>query len=159
MNFFIVVALSVIVGMISSLFPGEDKLILDDIIFYTIISLCTVTLIKVGLKNKTKINKINNVIIGYFAIEDDEELKEGDDLVKRPSENMLGVVTLLLGGIGFLFGPQIIYIPIVTLLFGLITIETLDTNKEQNPFSFIIGILFSLTGVVLNLIGYTHILM
>ncbi|SES62916.1 hypothetical protein SAMN05216389_101143 [Oceanobacillus limi] len=76
-----------------------------------------------------------------------------------PSENQFGIATLLLGGVGFLFGPQLLFVPIMTLLFGVLTSGTYDRNKEQNPWTFNLGIMFSIIGIVLHQIGYTHILM
>lgn len=46
------------------------------------------------------------------------------------------MITLLLGLASFIFGPQYIIIPIVSLLLGFITYRTFDFEKEDNPWTF-----------------------
>lgn len=73
-------------------------------------------------------------------------------------QNPYGMLTLLLGLISFLFGPQYIIIPIVALLFGFITYRTFDYEKEDNPWTFYIGLLFAFIGLILNFLHYVHVL-
>ncbi|MFY0781760.1 hypothetical protein AB1K18_16015 [Peribacillus simplex] len=48
-------------------------------------------------------------------------------------QNPYGMLTLLLGLASFIFGPQYIIIPIVSLLLGFITYRTFDSETEKNP--------------------------
>ena len=71
---------------------------------------------------------------------------------------MFGISTLLLGGAGFLFGPQLLFVPIIALLFGILTYGTLDKSRGHNPWNFYMGITLSIIGIVLHELDYTHIL-
>jgi len=48
-------------------------------------------------------------------------------------QNPYGMLTLLLGLASFIFGPQYIIIPIVSLLLGFITYRPFDTETEKKP--------------------------
>ncbi|MBR8644184.1 hypothetical protein KEH51_04575 [[Brevibacterium] frigoritolerans] len=48
-------------------------------------------------------------------------------------QNPYRMLTLLLGLASFIFEPQYIIIPIVSLLLGFITYRTFDSETEKNP--------------------------
>lgn len=63
-------------------------------------------------------------------------LKTPEDIVHLNNikgQNPYGMLTLLLGLASFIFGPQYIIIPIVSLLLGFITYRTFDSETEKNP--------------------------
>ncbi|PEF34340.1 hypothetical protein CN563_15285 [Bacillus sp. AFS026049] len=63
-------------------------------------------------------------------------LKTPEDIVHLNTikgQNPYGMLTLLLGLASFIFGPQYIIIPIVSLLLGFITYRTFDSETEKNP--------------------------
>lgn len=63
-------------------------------------------------------------------------LKTPEDIVQLKTikgQNPYGMLTLLLGLASFIFGPQYIIIPIVSLLLGFITYRTFDSDTEKNP--------------------------
>jgi hypothetical protein len=62
-------------------------------------------------------------------------------------QNPYGIIVLFLGGLSFAKGYLYIFIPIITILFGIITYRTFDREKEDNPWTFYIGIFLALLGV------------
>ncbi|MCP3032756.1 hypothetical protein LF817_15635 [Halobacillus sp. A1] len=162
LNAILIVAISVAVGTISSIVMDGSQIEgvgitlgrEQDIIFNSLISLCTIVIIRLGFKMRKKLKKIEKV----FSSNEDLTEEEIEVLEKYPSENMFGILALVFGGAGFAFGPQFIVIPLVALVFGLVTLETIDKDRDENPWTFYLGILFSLYGVVLNIMGYTHMI-
>ena len=90
--------------------------------------------------------------------EDDLPSAEKDYIDSIPSQNSLGIISLLLGGAGFTFGNNHIWIAILSVFFGTISLRTFDKEKHDNPWTFYIGILLGFIGVILNLTQYSHIL-
>lgn len=73
-----------------------------------------------------------------------------------PTQNPYGLIGMILGGIAFTFGPEYGWIPVITLLFCVITFFTFDKEKEDNPWTFYLGIALSIIGLVMFIIGETH---
>ncbi|MDG5789082.1 cell division protein FtsK [Evansella sp. AB-P1] len=82
-----------------------------------------------------------------------EEKKYIDNIKKQ---NPYGIITLMMGGVSFLFGPIIVFLPIATLLFGLLTFRTFDRKIEDNPWTFYIGIGLAGYGLYLFITNYQH---
>lgn len=159
MKFIFVIIISVVIGTFFSPFISEvNRSILDVFLFNCFVSLCALWLVKWFIYMKPKQLEIYNSIERFFSNNDDLTVEEKEELSKLPSENMFGLPTLILGGVGFLFGPQLLFVPIIALLFGILTFGTLDKSRGQNPWAFYIGITFSIIGIVLHELGYTHIL-
>lgn len=83
----------------------------------------------------------------------DEEQKYIDSL---PKQNPYGLVAMVLGGLSFTFGPGYGFIPIISILFCLFTYRTFDKEKEDNPWTFYIGLMLSIIGLVLFIRGEVH---
>lgn len=82
--------------------------------------------------------------------------KEKEYIDSLPTQNPYGVIGMILGGIAFTFGPEYGWFPVITLLFCVITLFTFDKEKEDNPWPFYLGIVLSLIGLVMFIIGETH---
>ncbi len=83
-----------------------------------------------------------------------EEENNHLDGIKR--QNPFGIMVLVLGGASFAFGPEYKSIPIFTMLFCLATIGTFDKEKEDNPWTFIIGFGLSVIGLYMYLNKVYH---
>lgn len=88
---------------------------------------------------------------------DDLTEEEKRYLSQIKKQNPYGVTTMLMGLISFLFGPVFVVIPICTLTFGLITIRTFNRKKEDNPWTFYVGLGLALYGLILNLTSGSHL--
>ena len=75
---------------------------------------------------------------------------------RKTTQNPYGLIGLMLGGIAFTFGPQFGFIPVITLIFCIVTFFTFDKEKEDNPWPFYLGIVLSLIGLCMFIIGATH---
>ena len=75
---------------------------------------------------------------------------------RKTTQNPYGLIGLMLGGIAFTFGPQYGFIPVITLIFCIVTFLTFDKEKEENPWPFYVGIVLSLIGLYMFIIGATH---
>jgi len=84
----------------------------------------------------------------------DEEDKKY--LESIPKQNPFGLLAMVFGGAAFTFGPEYGFIPIMSLVFCLVTYRTFDKEKEDNPWTFYIGFVLSLIGLVMFLRGITH---
>jgi uncharacterized RDD family membrane protein YckC len=71
-----------------------------------------------------------------------------------PSQNPYGIAGLIISGIAFAF-PQF-GISIITLIFCMVTIFTFEKEKEDNPWPFYLGIIISLIGLYMFIIGEIH---
>ncbi|TGB03536.1 cell division protein FtsK [Halobacillus salinus] len=98
---------------------------------------------------------VNSKLNKMFS-EDDLTQAEKDYINSIPSQNSLGIITLLLGGAGFMFGNNHLWIAIISVTFGTISLRTFDKKEHDNPWPFYIGILLGLIGIVLNLTKYSH---
>ncbi|MEK3937645.1 cell division protein FtsK [Sporosarcina sp. FSL W7-1349] len=83
----------------------------------------------------------------------DEELEYIDSL---PKQNPYGLVAMVLGGLSFIFGPVYGFIPIISILFCLLSYRTFDKEKEDNPWTFYIGLMLSIIGLVMFIRGEVH---
>ncbi|CAM3206055.1 cell division protein FtsK [Filibacter tadaridae] len=110
--------------------------------------------------------KTFNNIIGFLNTMKDIDLwgdkmegisdKEKEYMDRAPTQNPYGFIGLMLGGIAFTFGPQYGFIPVMTLIFCIVTLFTFDKEKEDNPWPFYLGIVFSLIGLYMFIVGATH---
>lgn len=90
--------------------------------------------------------------------------KEMDDLTEEEEiylaqikrQNPYGIITMLMGLVSFLFGPIFVVIPICSLFFGLITIRTFNRKKEDNPWTFYIGLGMAFYGLILYFTSGPH---
>jgi uncharacterized membrane protein YphA (DoxX/SURF4 family) len=88
----------------------------------------------------------------YEDLSDQE--KEYIDRIK--GQNPYGIIGLIIGGIAFAFGPQYGFIPVITLIFCIVTFFTFDTDKEDNRWTFYLGIILSFIGLYIFITGQTH---
>lgn len=79
---------------------------------------------------------------------------ERERIDRIPTQNPYGIVGLIIGGFAFLF-PQY-GISIITLIFCVVTFFTFDKEKEDNPWTFYIGIILSLLGLYMFIAGEAH---
>lgn len=82
--------------------------------------------------------------------------KEKEYMDRAPTQNPYGLIGLILGGIAFAFGPKYGFIPVITLVFCIVTLFTFDQEKEDNPWPFYLGIALSLIGLSMFIVGETH---
>lgn len=75
--------------------------------------------------------------------------KEKEYIDRVPSQNPYGLIGLILGGAAFAFGPKYGFIPILGLIFCMVTVFTFDKEKEDNPWTFYIAIVLSLIGLIM----------
>ncbi len=73
---------------------------------------------------------------------------------KIPSQNPYGMVAMIISGFAFLF-PKYPF-SIITLIFCIVTFFTFDKEKEDNPWTFIVGIILSLVGFLMFISGEVH---
>ncbi|MGD6968261.1 cell division protein FtsK [Rossellomorea vietnamensis] len=78
---------------------------------------------------------------------------EKEYLDRIPTQNPYGIAGLFFSGISFMF-PQF-GISFITLIFCIITVFTFDKEKEDNPWTFLIGIILSLLGINMFILGET----
>ncbi|MBT2695693.1 cell division protein FtsK [Bacillus sp. ISL-55] len=71
-------------------------------------------------------------------------------------QNPFGILSMLLGGISFAFGPIYVAFPIITIIFCFLTYGTYDREKEDNPWTFFIGFCLALIGLFMYLGGVVH---
>lgn len=81
---------------------------------------------------------------------------EKEYLDRIVSQNPYGMIGLVLGGIAFVFGPKYGFIPVISLIFCVVTIFTFDKKREDNPWPFYGGILLSLIGLIMFMSGEEH---
>ena len=75
---------------------------------------------------------------------------------RKTTQNPYGLIGLMLGGIAFTLGPQYGFIPVISLLFCIVTFFTFDKEKEDNPWLFYVGIILSLIGLIMVINGEVH---
>ncbi len=106
---------------------------------------------------KRLINFLNKLKkINVFGDQNQLSDKEKEYIEQMPTQNPYGLIGMILGGIAFTFGPEYGWIPVITLLFCVITFFTFDKEKEDNPWTFYLGIALSIIGLVMFIIGETH---
>lgn len=91
-------------------------------------------------------------------IQTDDEMSEADKayLDRIPKQNPFGLLAMVLGGLSFTFGPAYGYIPVISLIFCVLTYRTFDKKKEDNPWTFYIGFILSAIGLFMYLLGIAH---
>ncbi|WP_252183579.1 cell division protein FtsK [Rossellomorea vietnamensis] len=104
----------------------------------------------------TLLNRFKEVFYQYEDEDFSTSEKEYIDRIKKV--NPYGVFVLIFGGISFALGPQYVILPVVTLTAAILTIGTFDKEKEDNPWTFILGSILSLTGLYMYIVGASHIL-
>ncbi|WP_369824896.1 cell division protein FtsK [Sporosarcina sp. P13] len=82
--------------------------------------------------------------------------KEKQYMDRFPTQNPYGLISLILGGVAFTFGPQYGFIPVISFTFCIVTLFTFDKEKEDNPWTFYLGIVLSLIGLSMFIGGVTH---
>ena len=99
--------------------------------------------------------KLKNYIMDVRESED-LSLEDKKYIEKTPKQNPYGLFTMLIGGIAFTFGNKYVLIPIISIVFGLVTIRTFVKAKEDNIWPFYIGIGLSVIGLVMYMMGYSN---
>jgi hypothetical protein len=90
--------------------------------------------------------------------EDNEGISEADReyINSIKGQNPFGIISMFIGGVSFAFGPIYVAFPIITIIFCILTFGTFDKEKEDNPWTFIIGFCLALIGLFMYLIGAFH---
>ncbi|PFA69196.1 cell division protein FtsK [Bacillus sp. AFS015802] len=103
------------------------------------------------------LNRLKQVFYSY----DDEGFltAEKDYIDNIKNANPYGKFVLIFGMSSFAFGPQYVILPVITLTVAFLTIWTFDQEKEDNPWTFFLGTVLSLTGLYMYIAGAVHILM
>ncbi|WP_201716127.1 cell division protein FtsK [Rossellomorea arthrocnemi] len=94
----------------------------------------------------------------HFYRYDDEGFSqyEKDYIENIKKANPYGLIVMIVGGISFAFGPKYVILPILTILFSSLTIWTFDKETEDNPWTFIVGLILAFTGLGMYLQGVVH---
>ncbi|WP_153731079.1 cell division protein FtsK [Sporosarcina obsidiansis] len=104
-----------------------------------------------------KLKVLLKEIKDFFLNEDDAiDDKEKEYLDSIPKQNSFGLISMVLGGVAFTFGPTYGFIPVLSIVFCMSTYKSFDKEKEDNPWTFYIGIALSLIGLVMYIQGVTH---
>lgn len=94
--------------------------------------------------------------IFYQYDDEDFSASEKEYIERIKKANPYGLFVLMFGGVSFAFGPQYVIFPIVTLSVSILTMGTFDKEKEDNPWTFILGTILSLIGLYMNISGVAH---
>ena len=90
-----------------------------------------------------------------FDIWGDQDVELTEEQMKHIRiQNPYGMIAVVISISAFLF-PQY-GLSIITLIFCILTYFTFDKEKEDNPWLFYIGILFSLIGLMMFFTGEVH---
>ncbi|WP_102272106.1 cell division protein FtsK [Cytobacillus massiliigabonensis] len=101
------------------------------------------------------LNKLKDIdLLGYRNEGLSDKDKEYIDSL--PTQNPYGIIGLIIGAIAFAFGPKYGFIPVITLIFCIVTMFTFDKEKEDNPWPFYIGIILSFIGLYMFIKGEAH---
>ncbi|WLR57366.1 cell division protein FtsK [Mesobacillus subterraneus] len=89
---------------------------------------------------------------------DNGEITESDReyINSIKGQNPFGIIAMFIGGVSFAFGPIYVALPIITIIFCFLTYGTFDKEKEDNPWTFIMGFCLALIGLFMNLGGVIH---
>ncbi|MGG0256908.1 cell division protein FtsK [Bacillus toyonensis] len=89
---------------------------------------------------------------------DDEGISDYEKkLIDRiPTQNPYGLIGMFMGGLAFIFVRIIVILPLITIIFCIITFFTFDKEKEDNPMTFFVGIMLSLLGIYMYIAGLSH---
>lgn len=86
---------------------------------------------------KRLINFLNKLKkINVFGDQNQLSDKEKEYIEQMPTQNPYGLIGMILGGIAFTFGPEYGWIPVITLLFCVITFLLLIRKKKIIPGHF-----------------------
>ncbi len=99
-------------------------------------------------------DKLKRVLSFDCFYEMTSEEKEYVNQIKR--QNPFGLMVFLLGGASFAFGPMFIMLPIITIVLCFITLGTFEKEKEDNPWTFYIGLGLSAIGLYMHLYEILH---
>lgn len=81
-------------------------------------------------------------------VDDEDILQEEQAYVDyKKGTNPYGMITFFLGGLSFMKGYEYVFIPIITIIFAIMTYRTFDKEKEDNPFPFYIGMVLAFIGI------------
>lgn len=83
------------------------------------------------------------------GLTDDEVI----DLNRTKPQNPFGIIALFLGATSFTFGMTYIIIPIIAIIFCILTFGTFDKETEDNPWTFYLGFCLTLIGLIINISG------
>lgn len=81
---------------------------------------------------------------------------EKEYLDRIPTQNPYGLLGMMFGGLAFAFGPKYGFIPVIALIFCIVTLFTFDREKEDNPWPFYLGIALSIIGLTMFILGEVH---
>lgn len=81
---------------------------------------------------------------------------EGELIEEIPTQNPYGLIGMVMGGVSFIFGYAFVIIPIFTIIFCIVTFFTFDKEKEDNPMTFVMGIMLSLLSMCMYIQGDSH---
>jgi len=84
--------------------------------------------------------------------------KGKENMARIPTQNPYGLIGMVLGEIAFILGPQYGFIPVIVLVFCIITLFTFDKEKEDTRIPFYLGIVLALIGLSMFIGGARHIL-
>ncbi|EOO25925.1 hypothetical protein IIU_06052 [Bacillus cereus VD133] len=89
---------------------------------------------------------------------DDEGISdyEKELIDKIPTQNPYGLIGMIMGGVAFIFGHSFVIIPIITIIFCVVTFFTFDKEKEDNPMTFVVGLMLSLLSIYMYIKGLSH---
>lgn len=110
---------------------------------------------KIFKKLIESLNKLKKVAI-FGGTSEELSDQEKEYLDRIPKQNPYGLIGLILGGIAFVFGPEYGFIPVMTLVFCMVTLFTFDRETEDNPWTFYLGIILALIGLIMFIIGELH---
>ena len=90
--------------------------------------------------------------------EDNEGISQADrEYINRiKGQNPFGILSMFMGGVSFAFGPIYVAFPIITIIFCFLTYGTFDREKEDNPWTFLIGLCLAFIGLFMYLRGVVH---
>ncbi|MCM3619905.1 cell division protein FtsK [Sutcliffiella horikoshii] len=92
----------------------------------------------------------------YFEGNNEMTREEKDYINQIKRQNPFGLIVFLLGGASFAFGPRFILLPLLTIILFFLTFGTFDKEKEDNPWTFYIGLGLSVIGLYMNLYELLH---
>lgn len=82
--------------------------------------------------------------------------KEQENLQKIPTQNPYGLIGMVLGGVAFIFGPIYGWLPVMVIVFCSVTRFTFDKDKEDNAWTFYVGLTLSFIGLIMFIKGEIH---
>ncbi|WP_002151957.1 hypothetical protein [Bacillus cereus] len=99
------------------------------------------------------LNKLKNIWKHDDEGISDYEKKLIDEI---PTQNPYGLIGMIMGGVAFIFGRSFVIIPIITIIFCIVTFFTFDKEKEDNPMTFAAGVMLSLLGIYMYILGDSY---